>query len=130
MIQSMIFMSVALSFWLTELFFIITARIYQVRAELITWLGLSQHRRQVLCLVIGLWFLMGFTTFLFTYTWIKEQWTLSLNDVVVAHLLPLGIIGVLFMLWWVFGTVFERHGGKIWLGSVFLGGLLGGAVVY
>lgn len=133
MVQFMIFWSVALSFWLTELFLLITARIYQVRSELITWIGLSRHRRQVLCLVIGLWFFMGFATLQrlkATHAWIAGQWKLSINDVIPVIYLPLGAIGVVFMLWWVFGSVFEQHGEKIWLASVVLGLILGIGLVY
>ncbi len=134
MIKTLVFLSASFSFWLIELFFLITARLYQVRNEIISWANLTEGRRRVLFLVFGLWALVAFATMQrlkATHAWVKNEWMMSANDVITLLYLPLGIAGVLMLLWWVFGAVFTNWGKTIWWVSLFAGFCLGlGVVAY
>jgi hypothetical protein len=134
MIKTLVFLSASFSFWLTELFLLITARIFQVRKELINWRSLPEERHRVLFLVLGLWAFISFATIhrmKATYAWVKNEWLVAANDTLTLLYLPLGIAGVLMLLWWVFGAVFSKWGKVIWWTSLALGLSLGlGIVAY
>jgi len=132
MLKAMVFLSATFAFLLSELFFFITTRLYQVRAEFINWSDVSEMRRRILFLVLGLWFFMGFAMIQrvkATHAWVANHWVLSGSDRITMIYLLLGMIGVLMLLWWVFGAVFVNHGKKIWWISLALGILVGASVL-
>ena len=131
--KTFLFLTGSLSFWLTELLLLMTTRLVQVRVEVLNWNSLSPARRRVLSLVVGLWMFIGFATMQrmrATQGMINGSWTFSNTDDFAFIYFPMGVVGILLILWWILGAVFQKWGALVWLFSFIIGCGLGVAAMY
>lgn len=105
-------LSAALALNLGMLFLMVGARMWQCREEYVDLLGLHWERFDTLILFAGMF---GFTGFGFwqrsraSYAFVMEQWP---PEIQAAFYIPIAIVSVWAMLWWVYRRVLGQEKGR------------------